>query len=234
MKHFDLKELSVFLSKLPLFFVVLFVCSCDFNMDEKNRCKDSNDCLDGKICEGNGEKILGTCVLNTDSGSTDCNESCKKTKVCFNDKCLEKCMDIYYSSDCNENEACSLLPQEDQTFLKENETLVTACITDDVCWPNKNCPVGDHGAACVIAGYNNEEDKPYGCVDKVCKDASNCPSGWKCLKEDDDYFFGFCSNGEEGHICRFSSSDCKAGLVCKCSTTFPLCDLPEAFCETVS
>jgi hypothetical protein len=246
------KKMSVvFLSELLFLVVAFFLCSCDFNMEGKNKCRTPSDCLDGRVCQKDDGQELGICVsvaeyVEADSETdidTACNESCNLSKICFNNRCLKKCSDFYESSDCNHDETCSLLLQEDDTFIEEDDEVVSACITEDICWGDNSCPVGEVGSVCSTNHYPETSPTPKGCILKGCKDTSNCPSGWECLKMNAFYSsvgmgynaasseLGFCSNGEEGHICRpLSSGDCNEELICGCENIIGYCGWPEARC----
>ncbi|MDC0717009.1 hypothetical protein POL25_08905 [Nannocystis sp. bb15-2] len=191
---------------------------------EPGPCSSSNPCPDGQFC-WNGICAIGCtsngdcaedqfCATDTDmlchnKEVTTCPEvPCEEGQVCKSGFCSTpppptQCTPSPVDDGCESNAVC----------FQETEDKAS-CYTLPYCSQDGTCPTGTEGAVC-----NNGllPDKDKICLIGVCTEASNCPTDWKCIKDQPNAVVGYCSDGGTFAPCN-SNADCLSNA---CDQPFP-------------
>lgn len=183
-------------------------------------CSNSNPCPSGQFC------FNGLCAIGCQSDANCaadqyCDLQDRGTPVSY---CKKKTVDGCSSdSQCASNQQCveglcSLRPPPSPPSCTANAPdfndgcdSYAVCLDPDEsgsqqpycasfppCPQNGVCPVGLSGAVCNDGYLPN---KGRFCMQGSCRDNSNCPSQWSCVKPFANAVLGFCSPGSFGFPC---------------------------------
>ena len=165
----------------------------------KNRCASDRDCPDGVSC------VAGVCGGASVTGGDDTIATCPATPCEGEDECfLGLCTEVFDVAP-----ACDPYALEDgcprDAVCWEDGGGATHCYRFPACPADGTCPIGTHGSVCT---EDDLEGKGRFCLSQYCRDASNCPAEWSCVRlYSDGDPFGACGNGESGMPCR-TGADC--------------------------
>lgn len=186
-------------------------------------CSASNKCPAGQFC------FNGLCAVGCQSnGDCAADQYCDTADLGPPYFCKNKTVSSCPATPCASNQECrqglcsarlepnaaSCTPRQDFNdgcdkyaicYDEDDEGPKNAyCYSFPPCPQDGRCPVGLEGAVC------NEQyipNKGRFCITGACKDVSNCPAEWKCVKQTANQVLGFCSSGGPNAPC-FSNADC--------------------------
>lgn len=165
------------------------------------RCQSNGDCAAEQYCQTEGDRLCHNKTVTT------CPEvACESMQVCEHGFCSTPPP----PTQCNPQQAFSGNDGCGNTSLcLDSQTTQAAdpkCYSFPACGADKSCPIGLYGAVCNDGLIPN---KGLICVTGMCKDASNCPAQWNCVKFGGGVA-GACSNGALGSPCS-KPSECLSG-----------------------
>lgn len=162
-------------------------------------CNSDGDCASNQYCDTGETRLCQDKTVATCSSSSDC----ASTQVCQDSYCTTpppstSCQVTYDQNDgCDVNSVC----------LQPDQNQASRCYSFPACAQDGSCPVGAQGAVCN-EGYLSGKGKI--CLPTLCKDVSNCPSSWKCVRFNSNDVLGNCSQGSPGSACA-TNADCLSG-----------------------
>ena len=164
-------------------------------------CTSNKDCGDSMYCDTEDigppyyckNKSVPTCTADS---------QCAQSQVCLKGLCSLKPPEA--KAACEPDRAGSAEDGCDKYSIcndpnEENNTKQDAyCASFPPCPQSGVCPTGQFGAVCND-GYLT--GKARFCMEGLCRDNSNCPSSWNCVKPYTNAVLGFCSSGAPGMPC---------------------------------
>lgn len=167
-------------------------------------CNSNGDCAADQYCD---TADLGPPYFCKNKTVTSCPSTpCASNQQCINSVCSAK---PDPSASCTPrpdfNDGCDKYSVCDDPDDDGPEP--TTCYSFPACPETGACPVGMTGAVCNDGYIPN---KGRFCMIGACKDASHCPSDWKCVKTSQNAVLGACSSGQPFSPCA-SNDDCVSG-----------------------
>jgi hypothetical protein len=222
---------------LPAFVLLALITACGItappDLGEFGFCSSSKPCPDGQFC------FNGTCAPGCQT-----NGNCASDQYCDTEDgppyfCKNKTVSSCPATPCGEGfdcvsglctakqeqrEQCSPRPDFNDGCDKysvcydedEDGPTAASCYSFPACAEDGSCPVGQFGAVCNDGYIPN---KGRFCMPATCKDASHCPSNWKCVRFQENQVLGICSSGGAGSFCQ-TAADCTSGT-CSAMPGFP-------------
>ncbi|QSQ24804.1 hypothetical protein JY651_07635 [Pyxidicoccus parkwayensis] len=144
--------------------------------------KSVSTCSSDSQCASNQRCVEGLCSLRPPANPPSCNANTSD----FNDGCDKYALCLDPDDSGAQQPYCASFPS---------------------CPQNGVCPTGQGGAVCNDGYIPN---KGRFCMQGACKDNSNCPSQWSCVKPFTNAVLGFCSPGAMGFPCT-ENAQCASG-----------------------
>ncbi len=164
-------------------------------------CQSNGDCATDQYCQTEGDRLCHNKTVTT------CPQvACASTQICEGGFCSTPPPPTQCDPQqvLNGNDGC-----DNTSVCIDSQSTSTAdpkCYSFPACGADKTCPTGLRGAVCNDGLIPN---KGLICLTGLCKDASNCPSQWNCVKFGAGVA-GQCSNGVLGSPCS-KPSECTSG-----------------------
>ncbi|XXF77577.1 Dickkopf N-terminal cysteine-rich domain-containing protein [Myxococcaceae bacterium GXIMD 01537] len=172
-------------------------------------CTNNSNCASDQYCDtGDGvpsfckNKTVPTCTADT---------QCAASQVCFKGFCSLKPPEVKPTCDPakagSAEDGCDKYAVCNDPDQNNNTTRDAYCASFPPCPESGVCPTGLAGALCND-GYLT--GKGRFCMEGMCKENSNCPSSWNCVRPFANSVVGFCSPGSIGTPCA-TNSHCLSG-----------------------
>ncbi|MGV3625091.1 MAG: hypothetical protein ACO1OB_30000 [Archangium sp.] len=163
-------------------------------------CTSNANCRGDQYCDTEGDRLCHNNSVPTCSVSTDCFEQ----QVCI----AGFCSTPPPQTQCNPDEAPSGNDGCDARsvcFDKGSSSMPEPkCYSLPACAADKTCPTGTQGAVCNDELIPNKEKI---CLIGLCRNASNCPADWACVRGVSTDVLGLCSSKTPGSPCA-GPADC--------------------------
>ena len=162
-------------------------------------CTSDGDCATNQYCDTASSRLcqdisVPTCVSDG---------QCASSQVCSTGFCSTPPSTVACNVTFDGNDGCNAYSICVQNTDSSGNT-TTSCQSFPACARDGTCPQGTEGAVCND-GYVPGKDRV--CLVGICADASNCPTNWKCIKDNSNDVLGQCSDGSFGDPCD-TNADC--------------------------
>ena len=164
-------------------------------------CSASQPCPSGQTC------VNGTCRTTT-TPACGASQPCPSGQTCVNGTCTTPPPSTQCTPRPDGLDGCPSLSLCEDTDGPGPQA--PACQTFPACDATRSCPPGLTGAVC---NDNYIPNKGLFCIPYACRDASNCPSNWACVRYPSTQVLGACSDRSFGMFCT-QNSEC---LSSKCN-----------------
>ncbi|AGC41936.1 hypothetical protein MYSTI_00586 [Myxococcus stipitatus DSM 14675] len=171
-------------------------------------CQSNANCAADQYCDLEDTGMPAAFCKNKKAGTCSSNSQCLSNQICIEGLCSLKPPEnpptcnpntSDFKDGCDTYSVC--LDPDDQGSQKPYCASFAPCPEDGV------CPTGLGGAVCNDGYLQN---KGRFCMQGLCRENSNCPSSWNCVKPFSGAVLGFCSPGALGFPCT-ENSHCKSG-----------------------
>lgn len=173
-------------------------------------CTSNANCSADQYCDTDDLGPVYFCKNKTVPTCTADNQ-CAASQLCLHSFCSMKPPEVKPTCDVQKSgsadDGCDKYSVCNDPNPDNSTTQDAYCASFPPCPQSGVCPTGQFGAVCND-GYLS--GKGRFCMEGMCKDNSNCPSNWNCVKPFSNAVLGFCSSGAPGMPCT-SNAQCASG-----------------------
>ena len=180
---------------------VLIAASCALPTPEQSgkiHCENDGDCLSGRVC------VAGECQDSRDE-QPSLVPTCPDTPCTGTDSCYWGFCGTATATACDAYALDDGCPSNALCYSSDPDT--TFCLTLPACNSQVECPIGPQGAVCNLGDWPGKNGI---CLPGYCKDATDCPTDWRCVRLTGSDPLGLCGSGDPMSPCA-TGADCHSG-----------------------